>query len=99
MSRYSTLIVSAAAVCLSATAFVPSVAAARTFERCDADGDHCVRVHCDSDGDRCWKQSRYGKDERYSREGRWVCDHDGDRCHYVYTGGEWHPHHWEHEEH
>jgi hypothetical protein len=28
-----------------------SAALAHTYERCDPDGDHCVRVKCDSDGD------------------------------------------------
>lgn len=31
----------------------PNKAVARTFERCDLDGHHCVRISCDSDGDRC----------------------------------------------
>ena len=65
---------------------------AHTYERCDADGDHCVRVTCDSDGDRCWRQSEYFKSEIYTRPGRWVCDSDGDRCHYEYTGRKWNPH-------
>jgi hypothetical protein len=69
--------------------------AAHTYERCDADGDHCVRVTCDSDGDRCWRQSEYSRNEIYTRPGRWVCDSDGDRCHYEYTGRKWNPH-WEH---
>jgi hypothetical protein len=66
-----------------------------TYERCDADGDHCVRITCDNDGDRCWRQSEYSKNEIYRRPGRWVCDADGDRCHYEYTGKTWNPH-WEH---
>ncbi len=36
-----------------AVSAVSSIAAAHTYERCDADGDHCVRVKCDHDGDRC----------------------------------------------
>jgi hypothetical protein len=37
---------------------VSSVALAHTYERCDADGDHCVRISCDNDGDRCWREGR-----------------------------------------
>jgi len=33
-----------------------TVALAHTYERCDPDGDHCVRVTGDHDGDKCWKQ-------------------------------------------
>lgn len=78
---------------------VSTVALAHTYERCDPDGDHCVRVTCDHDGDRCWKQSEYSKKEYYSgTPGRWVCDADGDRCHYEYTGRKWEPH-WDHHEH
>ena len=74
-------------------------ALAHTYERCDPDGDHCVRVKCDSDGDRCWKQSEYSKKDYYSGPGgRWVCDSDGDRCHYEYTGKKWNPH-WDHRDH
>jgi hypothetical protein len=69
-----------------------------TYERCDADGDHCVRVTCDHDGDRCWSQSEYSKKDIYGHPGRWVCDSDGDRCHYEYTGKKWNPH-WEHHDH
>ena len=75
-----------------------TMALGHTYERCDADGDHCVRVTCDHDGDRCWKQSEYSKSDRYNRPGRWVCDSEGDRCHYVYSGGKWNPH-WDHEHH
>jgi hypothetical protein len=75
-----------------------AVALGHTYERCDADGDHCVRVTCDHDGDRCWSQSEYSKKEFYSHPGRWVCDSDGDRCHYEYTGRKWNPH-WEHRDH
>jgi hypothetical protein len=64
---------------------VSTLALARTYERCDADGDHCVRVTCDNDGDRCWRESEYSKNDMYSRPGTWVCDSDGDRCHYEYT--------------
>ncbi len=71
---------------------------AHNYERCDPDGDHCVRVHCDSDGDRCWRESEYGSQEQYKRPGQWVCDADGDRCHYAYTGRTWNPH-WEHHDH
>lgn len=62
-----------------------SLAFAHTYERCDADGDHCVRVKCDHDGDRCWRESEYSKNQMYSGEGRWVCDSDGDRCHFEYA--------------
>ena len=83
------------------TALLSTPAVAHTYERCDADGDHCVRIKCDRDGDECWKQSEYFRHEEYNRPGRWVCDRDGDRCHYVYTGREWRPRHWlhEHDEH
>ena len=71
-----------AVIALSA---VSSIALAHTYERCDADGDHCVRVHCDHDGDRCWRESEYSRNSMYSGEGRWVCDAEGDRCHYEYA--------------
>jgi hypothetical protein len=72
-----------------------TIALGHTYERCDADGDHCVRITCDHDGDKCWSQSEHSKKAIYSHPGRWVCDSDGDRCHYEYTGGKWNPH-WEH---
>ena len=77
---------------------VSTMALAHTYERCDADGYHCVRITCDNDGDKCWRQSEYSKNEIYSRPGRWVCDSDGDRCHYEHTNGKWNPH-WEHGDH
>ena len=64
---------------------ISSMALAHTYERCDADGDHCVRVSCDNDGDRCWRESEYSKDKTYGGSGRWVCDSDGDRCHFEYA--------------
>ena len=79
----------------TALSTLSTLAFAHTYERCDADGDHCVRVKCDHDGDKCWQQSEYSKSEIYNRPGRWVCDSDGDRCHYEYTGSKWNPH-WEH---
>ncbi len=85
-------------LCLGWTAFLSTPAVARTFERCDADGDHCVRIKCDHDGDRCWKESEYVSKEIYRRPGRWVCDEDHDRCHYEYTGHKWNPRHWEHDD-
>jgi hypothetical protein len=90
-------------LCLATTGFVAMTAAstmafAHSYERCDADGDHCVRITCDHDGDRCWRESEYSKRDMYNRPGRWVCDADGDRCHYEYAGRPWHPH-WEHREH
>jgi hypothetical protein len=69
------------------------MALAHTYERCDEDGDHCVRVSCDSDGDRCWRESEYSKNRIYSAPGRWVCDSDGDRCHYEYTDRKGHREH------
>ena len=72
-----------------------TIALGHTYERCDADGDHCVRVTCDHDGDKCWSQSEHSRKAIYVHPGRWVCDSDGDRCHYEYTGGKWNPH-WEH---
>ncbi len=94
--RSMSVLVGAATLALGATALMSTPAAARTFERCDADGDHCVRIKCDHDGDRCWKESEYADREYYRRPGRWVCDSDGDRCHYEYTGHRWNPH-WDHE--
>jgi len=78
--------------CLALSVVFSQPAAARTFERCDADGDHCVRITCDRDGDECWRQSEYYNKDIYRHEGRWVCDSDGDRCHYEYNGRKWHPH-------
>ena len=88
----------AAAAVLVLPAFVATPAVARTYERCDADGDHCVRVTCDRDGDNCWRQSEYYKNKIYRHRGRWVCDSEGDRCHYEYTGRKWNPH-WDEEHH
>lgn len=70
-----------------------SPASARNYERCDADGEHCVRIHCNSDGDVCWRQSHYYSTAYYRHEGTWKCD--GDSCHFVYNGSRWHPRHWE----
>ena len=79
---------------LIALSAVSSIALAHTYERCDADGDHCVRISCDNDGDRCWRESEYSKTPIYSGRGRWVCDSDGDRCHYEYADrGEHHRKH------
>jgi hypothetical protein len=72
---------------------ISSLALAHTYERCDADGDHCVRVSCDHDGDRCWQESEYSNNKIYSGPGRWVCDSDGDRCHFEYTGRPHREHH------
>jgi hypothetical protein len=85
---------------LTAIAFlaVSSMALAHTYERCDADGDHCVRVKCDNDGDRCWQKSEYSKNTIYSHPGRWVCDSDGDRCHFEYTNTKGNPHRDHHDE-
>ncbi len=97
MSRDSKhLLVAIAAVAGSAA--VSTMAFAHSYERCDPDGDHCVRVQCDSDGDRCWRESEYSRSDVYNRPGRWVCDADGDRCHYEYTGRQWNPH-WERRHH
>lgn len=60
-------------------------ASARTFTRCDYDGDRCVRLHCDWDGDDCWRQSSYYSRPYYSGYGRWQCDYYGDDCHWVYN--------------
>lgn len=88
----------AALAIVACTALLSSrPAAARTLERCDADGDHCVRVKCDRDGDRCWKESEYSRNRIYGHPGRWVCDRDGDRCHYQYEGHKWDPH-WDHDD-
>jgi hypothetical protein len=84
-----------AALALSA---VSSIAAAHTYERCDADGDHCVRISCDHDGDRCWRESEYSSNTMYSGSGRWVCDADGDRCHYEYSDRREHSRHEHHDD-
>jgi hypothetical protein len=85
----------AAVVALSA---VSSMALAHTYERCDADGDHCVRVSCDHDGDKCWRESEYSKNTIYGGSGRWVCDSDGDRCHYEYADRKGNHHREHHDE-
>ena len=88
-----------AVVLLGSTALLLSrPALARTYERCDADGDHCVRIKCDRDGDRCWKESEYARNRLYEHPGRWVCDADHDRCHYEYRGHKWSPRHWDHDD-
>ena len=79
-----------AALALSA---ISSMALAHSYERCDADGDHCVRVSCDHDGDRCWRESEYYNNAIYSGSGRWVCDADGDRCRFEYVDRKEHKHH------
>ena len=58
-------------------------ASARTFVRCDGDGDRCVRIHCDWDGDDCWREPVYYSRPAYEGR-RWVCDEDGDECRWVY---------------
>jgi hypothetical protein len=83
------------AIALSA---ISSVALAHTYERCDEDGDHCVRVNCDNDGDRCWRESEYSRNSIYSGPGRWVCDADGDRCHFQYSGRKEHSHREHHDD-
>ncbi|MBV8806913.1 MAG: hypothetical protein JO042_17770 [Sinobacteraceae bacterium] len=98
-NRSRSVVLGAATLALGWTAFLSTPAAAHTYERCDADGDHCVRIKCDHDGDRCWKESDYVHRKYYDRPGRWVCDADGDRCHYEYTGHKWNPLHWEEEHH
>jgi len=72
---------------------ISSMALAHTYERCDADGDRCVRVKCDHDGDRCWRESEYYNNAIYSGSGRWVCDADGDRCRFEYVDRKEHKHH------
>lgn len=96
-NRSTSVLLGATTMLLGCAALLSAPATARTFERCDADGDHCVRVKCDRDGDRCWEESEYAHRKYYSRPGRWVCDADGDRCHYEYTGHRWNPRHWEEE--
>ncbi len=96
MLRTSKATLFAAALCVASPALIPTQALARTFERCDLDGRHCVRVTCDYDGDRCWRQSQYYRHRYYRHRGRWVCDADGDRCHYEYHGHRWDPH-WDHD--
>lgn len=65
-------------------AAVSTSASARTFVRCDYDGDRCVRIHCDWDGDDCWRETIYRDRPYYRGYGRWVCDDDGDDCRWVY---------------
>jgi hypothetical protein len=98
MNRGITATLAGAALSLALPLMFSAPATARTYERCDADGDHCVRIKCDHDGDRCWKESEYVTRKAYARPGRWVCDHDGDRCHYVYKDREWKPRHWDRED-
>jgi hypothetical protein len=57
---------------------------ARVYERCDLNGDHCVRITCDRDADRCWRRSEYAHNEYYRHNGHWVCDADGDRRRFEY---------------
>src|SRR5579859_6836439 len=64
---------------------VAQPASARTYVRCDYDGDRCVRVHCDWDGDDCWRESAYYNEPYYRGSGRWVCDEDGDDCRWSYS--------------
>jgi hypothetical protein len=54
---------------VTALSALSTVALGHTYERCDADGDHCVRVTCDHDGDRCWGQSEYSKRAIYTHPG------------------------------
>ncbi len=77
---------------------VSSMAFAHTYERCDADGDHCVQVKCDNDGDKCWSKSEYRKNTIYSHPGRWVCDSDGDRCRFRYGDSKAAPHREHHDD-
>lgn len=98
-NRSMSVLLGVAALGLGSATLLSTPAVARTYERCDADGDHCVRIKCDYDGDRCWKESEYARKEHYRRPGRWVCNSDGDRCHYEYTGRRWNPVHWEDEHH
>lgn len=65
-------------------AAVATPASARTYERCDYDGDRCVRIQCDWDGDDCWRTSDYYNRPYYRGYGRWICDDDGDDCRWVY---------------
>jgi hypothetical protein len=98
LNRSVSVLSGLATLCLGWAAIVSTPAVAHTYERCDADGDHCVRIKCDRDGDECWKQSEYHRNKFYNRSGHWVCDRDGDRCHYLYNGREWNPRHWDHDE-
>ena len=47
---------------IAAVVAVAGAASARTYTRCDADGDRCWRVHCDWDGDNCYRESGYDRD-------------------------------------
>ena len=57
----------------------------RVYERCDLNGEHCVRITCDRDADRCWHESQYASSDYYRHSGRWVCNADGDVCRYEYA--------------
>jgi hypothetical protein len=57
---------------------------ARVYERCDINGEHCVRITCDRDADRCWRESQYASSDYYHHNGHWLCDADGDHCRYEY---------------
>src|SRR5258706_11869937 len=57
-------------------------AAARTYVRCDYEGDRCVRVHCDWDGDDCWRGAAYFNRSYYRGGGRWGCDENRDGRHW-----------------
>jgi hypothetical protein len=92
MKTKTALLAAAGALGIAVPLLLSSAASARTYERCDRDGDHCVRVHCDYDGDRCWRESQYYRSNYYGHRGRWICDNDGDRCHYIYNGYGWNPH-------
>lgn len=92
MLLHSRRVLLASALLLALSALLAKPAVARTYERCDMDGRHCVRITCDRDGDHCWRKSEHYKSKMYRHRGRWVCDADGDRCHYEYTGRKWNPH-------
>ncbi len=77
ISDSTKLLAAAGTIGLAALLAGSSAASARTFTRCDADGDNCVRVHCDWDGDNCWREPLYGDRYDYSRHYR-----DYDRGYY-----------------
>ena len=93
MSRalHAVLLASAASLALSACYYsthpvrtTRTTVVARVYERCDLNGEHCVRITCDRDADRCWSRSEYASTDYYRHNGHWICDADGDRCRYEY---------------
>ena len=98
ISNSTKILAAAGTIGLAALLAGSSAASARTFTRCDSDGDNCVRVHCDWDGGNCWREPLYRERDDYrtyrdydsgyyggyNLDRRWVCDSDGDNCRWQY---------------